>query len=120
MPTVESLRVAAVEGVHPLRKPSLCRFDEEVVVVAEQTVGVDEPSFAANDSPESRKEKPAIPIVPKDRGPLVPSADHVIKRAGKFDSQRANHLPDSLFRGFRRRGPSKRGLGLSYGGCGAK
>lgn len=88
---VELLCISPIEYVHALREPSLRSLHEQVVVVAEQTVGVDEPAVVANDRPEDPQKEASIPVVAKNGGALVSTADDVVKRAGELQPQRSSH-----------------------------
>jgi hypothetical protein len=64
-----------------------------MVVISEQTVGVNEPAARPDYRPERPQKKGPIPVIAKDAGALVPAADDVVERSGELEPQWADHLP---------------------------
>jgi hypothetical protein len=66
VPPVEALRVHAVELVEAFREPIELRFDNEVVVIAHQAIGVTAPSPLLTNASHRLVERNAIGVVDKD------------------------------------------------------
>jgi hypothetical protein len=74
---VERLRVAAVEPLHACRQVLRRCFDEEVVVVREQAVGVTEPATLESEHIEQTEEQQTVVHVSEDQLAAVPAAGDV-------------------------------------------
>lgn len=79
--------------LHAGRQIGLGRLDEEVIVVVHQHKPVQSPSVRLDRTAEPVEPFAAVGVVAHDRPPLVSAGDHVIQRAGKFDSQWSCHTP---------------------------
>jgi hypothetical protein len=94
MALVEGPGVLAVQVPHPVRQVRERRFDEQVVVVAEQAAGVEPPPIPAPDPPEDLEEHRAVPVVQEDRRVVVPlRADVVVRPRGEI-TVRTSHPGD--------------------------
>ena len=94
VPLVESAGVLAVEITHPVREVGERGLDDEVVVVAEQAVGVQPPAVAAPDALQELKEDAAVPIVQEDGRVVVAFRPDVVEGAGGQVAVRSSHLGD--------------------------
>lgn len=86
MPTVKGLRVAAIQLPHALREIGLGRFEQEMIVVVHQTVGVTEPAIPVNDMPEQREKLRPIAIIHHDVLPRIAAAGDVVDGVRKLDA----------------------------------
>jgi len=66
-------------------------FDEQMVVVVRQAVGVTTPGEARDYLPQGVQEQIAVGLIAKNRLARVAARGGMIDRTGKFDSQRAGH-----------------------------
>ena len=96
MTTIEDLRVEAIEIAHTDRESRLGRFEEEMVVVAHEHVGMYPPGSGSGDTTENPEKKLPIFLVDKDRLLLIPAARDVPKRARMLEPQGTDHLYRSL------------------------
>ena len=55
MPTVVRLGIAAIQLAHTQRQIGLRRFDQEMIVIVHQAVGMTEPAIAIDDMGEERE-----------------------------------------------------------------
>src|SRR5262249_48694582 len=67
VPCVESLRVTAVQPVHPFREILLLRPDDQVVVIRHQAVRVQRPVVSPGNTEELWPERRVIELVLEDR-----------------------------------------------------
>lgn len=91
VPPVVALSVGAVELAHALGEIRLGGFDDQVIVVVHQTVGVTEPVKAPDDVPQALQEGVAIGIVLEDVVPRIASGRHMIDRPVKLQPKRTRH-----------------------------
>ena len=82
MAFVEGAGVLAVEVSHAVGEVGQGRLDEQVVVVAEQTAGMEPPAVPPSDAPQDVQEDRAIPVVQEDRGVVVPLCSNVVVGPG--------------------------------------
>ena len=80
--TIEALRVAPVELMHPPREIRFGSLQEQVVVIAHQNVGMDPPEHDLDDAAYQAKELLTIDPVAKDLALFVASARDMPERAG--------------------------------------
>ena len=66
VPTIERLRVDAIEKLHPTRQVGIRRLDEQVIVVAHQAVGMADPAVPHNHIAQHLQKPVAILIVEED------------------------------------------------------
>ena len=78
------LGIDAVQMAHAGGKVSFRGFDEEVVVVAHEAVGVAEPVEALDGLAEDGKEGLAVVVIGEDVRPGVAAGGDVIDGAGEF------------------------------------
>src|SRR5688500_6443518 len=93
VPPGESLRVSAVEPLHPWRERSLRRLDGYVVVVRNQRVIGDDPVESRYRLAVQVEKEDAILIIAIDRAPLVPARSNVPERTFVLEPQRPCHGP---------------------------
>lgn len=84
--SVEPLRVSRVQVVHPSRDVPGWSFDEEVIVIADEAIGMKSESLFEDDRAEQVEKVGPIEVVHEDRRSLVAAADHVVERAREFEA----------------------------------
>jgi hypothetical protein len=94
VPVIEGAGVLTVEVAHAVGEVRKGRFDEQVVVVAEQTAGVNPPAVAAPDVPQDLTEDPSVPVIPEDRLVVVALRSDVVVRAGLEVAAWSSHRVD--------------------------
>ena len=104
---VEAAGVAAVEIAHSCGEVRLGRLDDEVVVRAEEAVGVDPPRISTNDAAEELEEEAPVLVVPEDEGAAVPARGDVVVRACLLVAKRPGHRFDVSGRSGVDRGAAK-------------
>jgi hypothetical protein len=92
---VEGAGVLAIEVAHPLGKVRERGLDQEVVVVPQQTAGVEAPAVAAADASEDLGEDCPVPVVAEDRLVVIPFRSDVVEGAGGESATRSSHLRDA-------------------------
>jgi hypothetical protein len=78
VPPVEVLGIASVQGMHPPRERRTSRFQQEVVVVSHQAIGVEKPGLIGDAGGEKIQEVTAVGGVAKDRSPFMAAAGDVV------------------------------------------
>jgi hypothetical protein len=91
VPSVEALCVDAIQLSHSNREVGLRCFDQQVVVVAHQAVGVAEPGEAVDDAGERCEEGGPVVGVEIDVLASVAARDQVVETIGDDDSQGTRH-----------------------------
>jgi hypothetical protein len=91
MAPIEALCVAAVQTPHAATEIRLGRFNEQMIMVIHQTVGIALPLLLENFGPQAGQEVVAIRIIEKDRLSGIAPRCEVIERAGVFQPQLASH-----------------------------
>jgi hypothetical protein len=92
---VEAARIAAVEVAHSVGEVGLECLDNQVVVRAEEAVGMDPPGIPADDTVEELEEETAVLVVPEDESATVPPCCDVVIRAWLLVAQRSGHRCDA-------------------------
>jgi len=92
VPTVEGLRVHAVQVAHAAGEVRLRGADEQVVVVAHQAVGEAAPGEALERFFEDLQEALPVRRVAVHRSALVASGGEVVDAVCDLESQRSCHL----------------------------
>src|SRR5690349_8132647 len=106
MPVVECAGVLTVEVAHAVGQIRERRFDQQVVVVAEQAAGVQAPAVATADAAEDLREDGAVGIVTEDGLVVVPLRDDVVVRAFLEVAAGASHAGDRTVVSAARTAPS--------------
>jgi len=106
MPVVECAGVLTVEVAHAVGQIRERRFDQQVVVVAEQAAGVQAPAVATADAAEDLREDGAVGVVAEDGLIVVPLRDDVVVRAFLEVAARASHAGDRTVVSAPRTAPS--------------
>jgi hypothetical protein len=91
VPLVEGTCVLAVQVAHAVREVGERGLDEQVVVVTEETAGVQPPAVAAADALQDPDEDLAVAVVQEDRAVVVPLRADVVVRAGFRVANRSSH-----------------------------
>jgi len=86
MSAVEALGVNAIQVAHAFREVGFRRFDNEMIVIAHQTVGVAYPVESLANLTEYIQPRYAILIREIDVFAPITTGGDVIERAGKFKS----------------------------------
>lgn len=95
VPAVERLGVDAVKLTHSTRQIGLRRFNEGVIMVWHQAVGMAAPVVTCDDISQNRKERESILVVQEDVLASVAAAGDVINRALVFDTQWTCHTANT-------------------------
>jgi hypothetical protein len=103
MALVERPGVLPVEVAHPLGQVRERCLDDEVVVVAEETAGVQVPAVPPANAFQDPDEDRPVGIVEEDRRPAVPFRADVVVRAGLGVSKRSSHRATVAASGERKR-----------------
>ena len=80
------LGVSAVEVVHPIGKIWFRRFDNEMIVVFHEAVGVTEPRVSINGLSQYIQKFLIVPFAVEDALAGIPTRCDVVDRSGKFNS----------------------------------
>src|SRR5581483_1389187 len=91
VPSIEPLCVHAVQLSHGGRQVALRRLEQQMVVVAHQTVRVTPDSIACHHGGQHDQERGAVGVVREDRLPIVAPRGNVIGPAGKKRPERSRH-----------------------------
>jgi hypothetical protein len=91
MPTVVRLRVAAIELAHAEREIGLRRFNEQMIVVIHQTVGVAKPPVPIDDVGQQRQPLRPITVIVHDVLPGIAPTRDVVDGSGEFETKRTRH-----------------------------
>lgn len=91
MAAVIGLRVPAIELAHPEREGGLRRFNQEMVVVIHQTIGMTEPAIPIDDMGEQREEGRAVPVIRHDSLAGIAATGHMVDGTGKFQTKGTSH-----------------------------
>jgi hypothetical protein len=91
MPPVKGLGIDAVELSHADGEVAVRGFDDEVVMVAHETVGMADPVIALVHLLKDVEKGVSVPIVLEYGLPFVPAGGDVIDRAWIFYAQRTGH-----------------------------
>ena len=102
VPVVERAGVLTVQVTHAVREVRERRLDQQVIVVAEQTAGVQAPAVAPADATQDAREGRAVGVVTEDGLVVVPFRDDVVVRACFEVAERSAHAGDRTVGGSRR------------------
>jgi len=91
VPDVKALGVNPQQPFHAAHQIRRWRLQDQVKMIAHQTVGVNLPPRLAARLPQRRQKPPPVSRIPKDALPLVPAIHHMINRARIFHPQRSGH-----------------------------
>jgi len=92
VPSVEPLRIVAVEALHSGREVAPRRAEDEVVVVVHQAVGVAEPAEADDHEAQHVQEVAPVDVPTEDRLPVDATRHDVVERVGVGDSRQPRHV----------------------------
>ena len=93
MPAVEGLAVDANELAHSVREIGVGRFQQQVVEIAHQTVGMAEEMIPGDDAGQHGQEPLAVGVVGQERlAPVAPGCD-MIAPARKLKTKGTCHGP---------------------------
>ena len=92
VPPVEMLGIPLVQAMHPSGKGWKSGLQQEMVVVAHQAIGVEEPRLIGDDRGEDVQEKTAIGGVSIDRCSFMAPAGDVVERAWELQAKRSRHM----------------------------
>lgn len=91
MPAIEGLGIAPIELAHAEREIRLWGFEQEMIVIVHQTVGMAEPAVPIDDVGQEREKGGTILLIPHDVLPRIATTGDVIDGARVFDAQGAGH-----------------------------
>jgi hypothetical protein len=81
---IERLSIDAVQVTHPRGEIAFRSFEQKMIVVTHEAVGVTDKVEPSHDLPEDRQNKLPIAIVREDVRPCVAPRGDMIDCAGKF------------------------------------
>jgi hypothetical protein len=88
---VVSLRIAAIQLAHAEGESGLRSFEEEMIVIVHQAVGMAAPPIAIDHIREEREKLRAVSIIADDvLAGIAPTGD-MIDGSGKLDAERTCH-----------------------------
>ena len=93
---VETLCVNSQEPLHARDQIRLRRLDDQMKVVAHETIRVHLPFRSDTDFSQRVEESLPILIISKDALALVSSIDHMVNRTTIFDAQRTWHVTEAI------------------------
>jgi hypothetical protein len=99
---VECAGVLTVQVAHAVRQVRHRRLDQQVVVVAEQTLRVEPPAVALAHPVQDAREDGAVGVVAEDRLVVVPLRDDVVVRTVFEMAERSAHCGDGSVGASRR------------------
>lgn len=91
MSPIVVLRIAAVELPHAQREIRLRRFDEEMIVIVHQAVGMAQPAVAIDDVGQNREPLGAVAVVGHDILPGIAPAGDMVDGAGYLNAEWTSH-----------------------------
>jgi hypothetical protein len=86
MALVKGLGINTVKLPHSLRQVSIGCFNDQVIVIVHQAIGMAKPVKPLRDPRQSVQKQFSIAVVLEDRFPIVTAGSDVIKRAVVLDS----------------------------------
>jgi hypothetical protein len=92
VPSIERLRVHAIDVAHQQRQVGLPRVKHEVIVIAHQAIGQHLGVETLRRLGQCGETLVAIHIVPEDGFAPVAARGHVIDGAGEFNAEGARHV----------------------------
>ena len=95
VPSIEALRVDAVELPHPPGQIGLRRLEQQVVMVHHLAVGKHEPSEALSRAREHLEPLNAVDFVSIDRLASVAAGRHMVNRVGRIEPKRPGHAGEA-------------------------
>jgi hypothetical protein len=96
MPAIEGLGIDAVEVPHAASQIGLWCFQEQMVVVVHQAIGIESPSETRDGLSKDRHPAGPVGCIGHDGLPCIPATGDMIEGAGKFEPQRTCHGRDSI------------------------
>ena len=91
MAPIESLSLYAIELSHAPGEVRVRRFDEQLIVVGHQAVGMHQPVEPPAGRCKNREEGPAILVTPVDILLPITAGGDVVKRPREFQSKWSRH-----------------------------
>jgi hypothetical protein len=91
VPLIEELRIDAIQLPHAEGEVAVRSFDQKMIVVGHEAVGVADPVVTFVDVLEGIEEVQAVSVILKNRLLLVPAGGHMIDCTGVFDAKRTGH-----------------------------
>lgn len=88
------LREHAIELAHALRQIAIGRFDQQMVVIAHQAVGMHHPVERQHDLAQHLQKARAVNIILVDRLTSVATRGHVVQRPFKLNADRSSHAAE--------------------------
>lgn len=83
--------IDAIELPHPVGEIGFRCFEDQVIVVVHQTIGMAEPVKTVSNLPQALQEGLTISIILEDIVPGIPPGRHMIDRSVKLQPKRARH-----------------------------
>jgi len=93
--SIEARCKGAFHPVHALGEICISRFDRQMEVIAHQNIGMDDPPESLGGFVQAFLESLPHAARHKNRMPIVPPVNYVVKGVGELQSQWASHLPEN-------------------------
>ncbi|MGH1450617.1 MAG: hypothetical protein ACRBBM_14530 [Pseudomonadaceae bacterium] len=91
VPSIVLLGIDTVQLAHTAGEIAVRRFNQKVLMIAHQAVSMTQPVVLLADFANQAKERRTIIVIFLYRLTPVTTSGHVVKRAGKFQSERSGH-----------------------------
>jgi hypothetical protein len=82
--SIEPLGIHAIELSHPFGQIRVRGFDDQMIMIAHQTIGMTAPIEPLTDVGVDLKKGPTIGIIKKDICPSIAARRHMVQRARVF------------------------------------
>jgi len=91
LPSIVLLGIDTVQLAHAAGEIAVRRFNQKVLMIAHQAISMTQPVMLLADFAKQAKERRTIIVIFVNRLTPVTTRGDVIKRAGKFQSERSGH-----------------------------
>ncbi len=79
MPTINLLGVAPIQAAHPLAEVPFRGFDQQMVMIAHQTLGITPPLLLLHFLAEQRQESTTVSVIERDSLPPIATSGDMIE-----------------------------------------
>jgi len=91
MPSIEKVRVSPIYPMHDLQEIPLGGFQDEMIMVVHQDIGMNQDTIAIMVILHEAKELYPVLCIKKDFSPLIPTAGNMIQSPRIFNPKRSSH-----------------------------
>jgi hypothetical protein len=91
MPSIEIVRVSPIYPMHDLQEIPLGGFQDEMIMVVHQDIGMNQDTIAIMVILHEAKELYPVPCIKKDSSPLIPTAGNMIQGSRIFNPNSSSH-----------------------------